>query len=161
MPDAAVVTLRALEPGAAVLAHPLATLQVRQRVAPLERTLDRFGTSVPSGAKRFRITQASIGGVRTSLTPLRDRFAPAQFTAMSDDQKLSAPSFEDMTAGAALGADGFAFGTAVNVPVVYEQLLVTAPGVAEPRPQRLAMPADVFMTLTATAPEPAPAFALR
>ena len=49
--------------------------QVRQRVAPLERTLDRFGTSVPSGAKRFRITLATIGGVRTTLTaaagPLR------------------------------------------------------------------------------------------
>jgi hypothetical protein len=157
----AVVTLRALEPGASVLAHPLAQLQVRQRVAPLERTLDRFGTSAPSGAKRFRITTASIGGVRTSLTPLRDRFAPAQFTAMSDDEKLSAPSFVEMTAGAALGADGFAFGTAVNVAVAYEQLLVTAPGVAEPRPQRIAMPADVFMTLTATAPEPEPAFALR
>ena len=40
-------------------------------------------------------------------TPLQDRFAPAQFTALSDDAKLSAPSFEEMTSGAALGADGY------------------------------------------------------
>jgi hypothetical protein len=134
---------------------------VRQRVAPLDRTLERFGTSVPSGARRFRITLATIGGVRTTLTGLQDRFAPAQFAALSDDAKLSAPSFEEMTSGAALGAEGYATGAAVTVGVVYEQLLVTAPGVAEPRPQRVAIPGDVFVTLTATPPARRPAFAVR
>jgi hypothetical protein len=144
-----------------VLAHPLATLQVRQRVAPLERTLERFGSSVPSGAKRFGITVATVGGVRTTVTTLQDRFAPAQFTALSDDAKLSAPSFEEMPSGAALGADGYATGAPVTVSVVYEQLLVTAPGVAEPESQRVGIPVDVFVTLTATPPERAPAFAMR
>jgi hypothetical protein len=156
-----VVTLRALEPGAKVLTHPLARLEVRQRVAPLDRTLDRFGSSVPSGARRFRITLATIGAVRATLTPLRDHFATAQFTAMSDDAKLSAPSFAEMTSGAALGADGYATGTGVTVPVAYEELLVTAAGVPEPRSQRVAIPGDVFATLTATPPERPPAFAMR
>ena len=156
-----VVTLRTLESGQAILAHPLATLQVRQRVAPLDRTLDRFGTSVPSGAKRFRITLATVGGVRTTLTPLQDRFAPAQFTAMSDDQKLSVPSFEAMTAGAALGAGGYATGAPVTVSVTYEQALVTAEGITPPGHQRLPLPLDVFATLTATTSVPAPAFAVR
>jgi hypothetical protein len=155
------ITLRKLDPGTAVLAHPLATLQVRQRVAPLERTLDRFGSSVPSGARRFGVTLATIGGVRTTGTPLQDRFAPAQFTALSDDAKLSAPSFEEMVSGAALGADGYATGPAVSVGVVYEQLLVTAPGIAEPKSQKLAMPADVFGALTATPPRRAGAFAVK
>ena len=49
-------------------------------------------TSVPSGARRFRITLATVGGVRSTLTPLQDRFAPAQFTALSDDaEALRAP----------------------------------------------------------------------
>ena len=52
-------------------------------------------------------TAATIGGIRTSLTPLQDRFAPAQFTAMTDDQKLSSDSFVEMTSGAQLGADPF------------------------------------------------------
>ena len=156
-----VVTLRTLDAGTAILAHPLATLQVRQRVAPLDRTLDRFGSSVPSGAARFRITLATVGGVRTTLTPLQDRFAAAQFTAMSDDQKLSAPSFEAMTSGAALGADGYATGAPVTVSVTYEQALVTAEGITPPSHQRLPLPLDVFATLTATTSVPAPAFALR
>ena len=156
-----VVSLRALEPGNAILAHPLATLQVRQRVAPLERQLDRFGSKVPSGAKKFRITTATIGGVRSSLTPLQDRFAPAQFSALSDDAKLSAPSFEEMTSGAQLGADGYAAGAGVNVSVVYEQQIVPAIGTAEPKPTKLALPGDVFSALTATTPAPAPTFALR
>ena len=158
---AEVVTLRAVEPGTAILAHPLATLKVRQRVAPLDRTLDRFGTSVPSGAKRFRITLATVGGVRTTLTPLQDRFASAEFAALNDDQKLSAPSFEAMTSGAALGADGYSTGAAVTVSVTYEQALVTAEGVTPPDRQRLPLPLDVFATLTATTRAPAPAFALR
>jgi hypothetical protein len=156
-----VVTLRALDAGTAILAHPLATLQVRQRVAPLDRTLDRFGTSAPSGAKRFRITLATVGGVWSTLSPLQDRFAPAQFTAMSDDQKLSAASFEVMTSGAALGADGYSTGAPVTVSVSYEQALVTADGVPPPVHQRLPLPLDVFATLTATPSAPAPAFAVK
>jgi hypothetical protein len=139
----------------------LATLQVRQRVAPLDRTLDRFGTSVPSGARRFRITLATVGDVRTTLTPLQDRFAPAQFTAMSDDQKLSAPSFEPMTSGAALGADGYSTGAPVTVRLSYEQALFPADGVAAPGHQRLPLPLDVFATLTATTSASAPAFVVR
>ncbi len=43
------VSLREITSGTDILVHPLATLQVRQRVAPLERTLERFGSSIPSG----------------------------------------------------------------------------------------------------------------
>jgi hypothetical protein len=66
-----------------------------------------------------------------------------------------------MVSGAALGADGYAAGAAVTVTVVYEQLLVTADGIPEPRAQRVALPGDVLVTLTATLPERPPAFALR
>ena len=153
-----VVTLRALDAGTAILAHPLATLQVRQRVAPLDRTLDRFGTSVPSGAKRFRITLATIGGVRSTLTPLQDRFAPAQFTAMSDDAKLSAR----LVRGDDLRAPRSAPTATRPAPPspsasVYEQALVTA-GRRRRRPATSASrsPLDVFAALTATTPRRRP-----
>jgi hypothetical protein len=158
----AIVTLREIDAGTDILAHPLATLQVRQRIAPLERTLDRFGSSVPSGAKRFRISQATIGGVRSAVTGLQDRFAPAQFTAMSDDAKLSAPSFQDMLSGATIGAEGFAVGAPVTLTVLYEELLVSAPGVTAPRQQRVSTPGDVFALLTASPPAPpAPLISVR
>jgi len=155
------VTLRELEPGNSVIADPLSTLQVRQRVAPLDLVLDRFGAAVPSGARRFRITAASIGGVRVTVVPVQDRFAPAQFTNLSDDAKLSAPSFVEMTSGATLGADGYAAGAVVTVSVIYEQLLVPAAGVTGPAAQRLSLPSDVLRTLTATRPARTPVFGLR
>ena len=124
-----------------MLAHPLATLKVRQRVAPLDRTLDRFGASVPSGATEFRITPATIGGVRATLTPLQDHFAPAQFTALSDDAKLSAPSFEEMTSGAALGADGYATGTGVTVASPTSSWWSPRPASPRPRPSGSRSPA--------------------
>src|SRR5262249_7940606 len=47
----ALVTLRALSPDGQILAHPHGTLQVRQRLVPLEHTLDRFGGDTPAGAR--------------------------------------------------------------------------------------------------------------
>jgi hypothetical protein len=155
------VTLRSLQADGTIIADPLSTLEVRQRVAPLDVVLDRFGAAVPSGARRFRITAASIGGVRVTLIPVQDRFAPAQFTDLSDDAKLSAPSFSPMASGATLGAGGYIAGAVVTVSVTYEELLVPAAGVATPAKQRLPLPSDVLRTLTATLPASAPVFGLR
>jgi hypothetical protein len=156
---ASVVTLRAIEPGSDVLAHPLGTLEVRQSVVPLERTLERFGSAVPSGARRFRITGATIGpavgattGGRVPVTGLQDQFAPGQFRDLTDEQKLSLASFEAMPAGAVIGAHDTAHGAPVSVTVIYEQQLVTRIGLQEPTRQHLTMPGDVFTTLTAPPP---------
>ncbi|HEX2442263.1 MAG TPA: DUF6603 domain-containing protein [Methylomirabilota bacterium] len=157
---AALVTLRAIDT-ADVLAHPLGTLQVRQRVAPLERTLERFGANVPSGARFFKVSSATIGGDGVALAPLTDLFAPGQFRALTDEQKLSLPSFETMPAGVTIGTPDVAHGTPVSVGVVYEQRIVPAPGVTLPAPGQGDMPDDVFFALTEpVAARPAPTFAL-
>jgi hypothetical protein len=124
----ALVTLRALAPARQVLAHPLALLQVRQRLVPLERTLDRFGSDVPAGARLFRIAGATLGGTAAPTEPLEDLFAPAQFSALSDDQKLSQPSFVPMRSGVRVGEHDVAHGTPLSVQVVFEQMLVPTPG---------------------------------
>ncbi|HZC98816.1 MAG TPA: DUF6603 domain-containing protein [Actinomycetes bacterium] len=124
----ALVTLRALAPARQVLAHPLGILRVRQRVVPLERTLDRFGSDVPAGARLFRIAGATLGGAAAQTEPLEDLFAPAQFSALSDDQKLSQPSFVPMRSGVRVGEHDVAHGAPVSVEVVFEQMVVPAPG---------------------------------
>jgi hypothetical protein len=157
----AVVTLRAIRTED-VLAHPLGTLQVRQRVAPLERTLERFGAHVPSGANTFRISGATIGGATADLSPLEDLFAPGQFRALTDDQKLALPSFEAMRSGATLGAPALAHGRAVAVTTMYEQRIITAEGVTLPPPERSEMPDRVFAALPADGEEAvAAAFVMR
>ena len=150
--DAAVV-LRELAPrDDAVLAHPLATLQVRQRLVPLDRTIDRFGADVPSGARVFHIAGATIAGVAAATEPLDDLFAPAQFTALTDDEKLSRPSFERMSSGVRVGEHTIATGPPVAVDVVFEQKVVPAPGVVALAPAAVELPADVLDQLLGPAP---------
>ena len=115
------VTLRDLGAVDGVLAHPLGTLQVRQRVAPLERTLERFGDLEPAGARRFAIRDVFLGDDEAETDTLHDLFAPGQFRALSDDEKLGLPSFESMPSGVRVGEDDIAHGPPVEVRVVYEQ----------------------------------------
>jgi hypothetical protein len=143
-----IVTLRAIQSGD-VLAHPLGALQVRQRVAPLERTLERFGSNVPTGARSFRIASARIGVAAAALDGLEDLFAPGQFRALTEEQKLSLPSFESMRSGATIGTPALAHGRVVSVPVLYEQRIVTAEGVTPPPAEQADLPDDIFQALTA------------
>ena len=127
--------------------------QVRQRVAPLERTLDRFGTSVPSGAKRFGITLATIGGVRTTLTPLqRSLRARAVHGAQRRRQALRA-----LVRGDDLGRrarrrrlrDRRRPSTSASST---SRCSSPRPASPSPSPRSWRCPADVFGTLTATPP---------
>ena len=110
LPDAqrAMVTLNT-QPGAStnVLLHPLGTLTISQTVVPLNFDISRFGPSPPSGVRRFTISKVSVGDDKQTVAPERDFFAPAQFIEMSDDEKLSRPSFEKMDAGVTFGSSVF------------------------------------------------------
>jgi hypothetical protein len=109
------VSLRT-NPGAAsaVLLHPLGTLTIKQSVVPLNLDISRFGPAAPAGARRFTISSVSLGRENQEMQPVRDFFAPAQFFEMSDDEKLSRPSFEPMVAGVSLGSDEFRFSADSN-----------------------------------------------
>jgi hypothetical protein len=145
--DDTLVTLRAIQT-TEVLAHPLGTLQVRQRIAPLERTLERFGDNVPTGARLFRVASATIGGRAAAVDGIDDLFAPGQFRALSEEQKLSLPSFESMRAGATIGTAALAHGRPVTAGIAYEERIVTAEGVTLPVPEPADLPNDVFEALT-------------
>lgn len=112
------VTLRA-RPAAAseVLLHPLGTLTVKQTVVPLNTEISRFGQGAPAGTRLFAISSVSLGGELQTPQPVSDFFAPAQFFELSDEDKLSRPSFEPMTAGVSFGSNEFAF------PASAEELL--------------------------------------
>ncbi len=104
------VTLRE-KPRAAteVLLHPLGTLTVKQSVVPLDIDISRFGQAAPAGARRFTISSVSVGEHSQTTEPVKEFFAPAQFFEMSDDEKLSRPSFEPMAAGMSIGSEEFVF----------------------------------------------------
>ncbi|MFJ6572110.1 DUF6603 domain-containing protein [Streptomyces sp. NPDC091292] len=108
-----VVTLRELPATEGqLIVHPLGGLSFTQRFAPLGITLDRFGNAPVKGPRRLDLepeltiddADARTAPVTVRLAPTREYFAPAQFLDLSDDEKIAAPSFESLVAGAT--ADG-------------------------------------------------------
>ena len=84
------------------LLHPLGSLTVRERIAPLGLTLAKLGTSRLNDGPRYDITASSLGTL-AGATSVIDAFAPAQYLDLSDDQKLAAPSFQTFEAGVRFG----------------------------------------------------------
>jgi hypothetical protein len=121
------VTLRKLASGANVVLDPLGNLVVKQQVVPLNtlRDIDTFGGAPPAGARRFQVG-ATLGGSAQQITFVKEGFAPAQFFAMSDDEKIASPSFVDMDAGLVFGSDAVAFAPAQAVasPLEYETVVI-------------------------------------
>jgi hypothetical protein len=104
--------------GAGLYIHPLADLQVRQRVVPLDREITRFGSTAVAGDRRFTLAVLAANGAvltdeQAGVTPVDDFFAPAQFTDMTDDEKLVAPAFEPMQAGIRFGVRNYSAGARV------------------------------------------------
>jgi len=158
LPPAAsqLVTVRTAASADGVLLHPQGTLTVRQSVIPLNltRDLDRVGSSVPAGERRFAITRAAIGPVVATTASVQELFAPGQFFDMSDDDKLAAPSYEAMDAGVEFGDGGYTadFGAAVRSPFSYTDIVIGPDGkpVLQPTPHQPT--GDTVMLLTQRSP---------
>ncbi|MEM7341408.1 MAG: DUF6603 domain-containing protein [Actinomycetota bacterium] len=81
-------------------------LSVTQKTAPLNRTIEVLGESLPApGHERLEITAAGIGDTEADgWTVLDDWFAPAQFEQIGRNEKLTRESFELMNAGVTFGS---------------------------------------------------------
>jgi hypothetical protein len=92
---------------ARVMAHPLGTLTVTQRVAPLGLRLDQIDGSPVAPGTVVAIDTVRIGAAETATTrPTRQIFPRARFQALSEDERLSQKSFESFPAGVAITPAG-------------------------------------------------------
>jgi hypothetical protein len=91
-----------------VTIHPLGLFEVRQHVVPLETVVSRVGANpVPAGQQRINFGVPQINGAPAgALSSVTDLFAPGAYLDLSEDQKLSRPSFEPMMAGARMRPPG-------------------------------------------------------
>jgi hypothetical protein len=97
----AIVTFRAVERTETGV-HPYGRLSVRQQAVPLGVPVARIGRSrVTGGSATVLVTP--IAGAPASA-PTTGLFAASQFEDLSDDEKLSRPSFEPFQDGVAFGA---------------------------------------------------------
>lgn len=104
-----------------LLAHPSATLEFSQRAIPLQLELQRFGAAQPRGDTRFDLVRLQAAGQLLEADPMTAEFAPAQFRALSDDERVSAPAFEPHKSGLRARASSLvAFSAAVSRDFGYE-----------------------------------------
>lgn len=140
----------AAKPGDTTLrVHPLGTLTVKETVVPLDLAITLYGSATPADGSEFAIAGAAIDGQTTALSTVEDYFAPGQFLTLTDDQKLSMPSFEPYDAGVSVGAGGVRSGQDVSRPVMYEERYVDDYA----KPSRFSgiyhMPAGIHLSLSA------------
>jgi len=120
------VSLREFPAGSqALVLHPFGTLEASQKVVPLNLAISRFGTQTPENGTLFRIAGVMLGTQAVTPTFVRDEFAPAQFFAISDAEKLSRKSFESYDAGVQVGGgDAPIADYVVPLDVVYEVVYI-------------------------------------
>lgn len=95
--------------GATKLAHPLGRLAVRQRAVPFGLRVERVGARpVDGGAQTVAVAAVSLNGTPVpSFEPTTESFARGQFADLTDDQKLTGPTFESFPSGVVVGSAGF------------------------------------------------------
>src|ERR1051326_1981529 len=115
------VSLRKIEPPAGtemLVIHPAGVLTFSQRSLPLEDYLiQKFGTKKPKAENKFKLTNATSDGssIPADFQGVREQFAPANFSELSDSEKLSRKSFEKLPSGFQLTSTS---NLATTLPVV-------------------------------------------
>jgi hypothetical protein len=88
---------------AAMVAHPLAVISMRQKVVPLGVPVSRVGAAVPTqGTRAYALDVGGPAGMMIGVVD--DLFAPAQYTDVPDDVRLAGPSFARLPAGVSMHA---------------------------------------------------------
>ena len=98
-----------LASGADKLAHPLGRLAVRQRAVPFDLRVERLGTRPLAGGPQA----VSVATVALNGAPMGDvertteQFSRGQFVELTEDEKLTGPTFESFTSGVVVGSAGY------------------------------------------------------
>jgi hypothetical protein len=97
------VTLRAVDPSLLVL-HPFGSLTLSQRALPLNLKLDKVGNQQPDDVNQVDIRGVASAGTGLPVNDHQEQFAIAQYQNMSDSDKLSRPSYQDIKGGVTIGS---------------------------------------------------------
>ena len=121
------VSVRKIELPAAtemLVIHPAGVLTFSERSLPLEDfVIQKFGARKPLAENKFKITNANSDGaeIPADYQSVREQFAPGNFLELSDSEKLSRKSFDNLPSGFKLTATSDLLTTLPVVrPVDYE-----------------------------------------
>lgn len=93
------------DPSSPLVLHPCGQATVRQRAVPLNQQIATYGHQpIDSGPTSFAVTVTPSGAGDATNATVQDLFAPGDFFALTDDQKLSGPGYEEMDSGVSVGS---------------------------------------------------------
>jgi hypothetical protein len=123
----ALVVLRT-GPRTALTVHPLGRLAISQAIVPLGVAVTRVGAARPAGgATAVYVGPVSLTtGLQPEQAPVTGQFARAQYFDLTDDEALSAPSYEALPSGIELASPAIHAGVSRRTDVEYETILVGA-----------------------------------
>jgi hypothetical protein len=118
------VSLRQLDPLVDTLVlHPVGTLQVTQRLVPLDQSITKLGNAKAQDVKKLALEVDTSELARKG--DVVESFAPAQFNDLKDAERLSRKSFEPGHGGIELSAAGATLRTGPLVRRVVRYELIT------------------------------------
>jgi hypothetical protein len=129
--------------------HPMGTLQVKEKIVPLDLPITRYGNATPADGTEFSIDSVQINTQPENIQKVPDYFAAGQFLTLSDADKLSKPSFEKFDAGVIIGSSAVKQGQDSHRPVTYQEHYIDDPAGFSRFSRYYHMPADVHLALSA------------
>lgn len=135
---------------ASVLVHPSSALELRQQVLPLGLMLERFGVAIPEQDERyFEVTDVKIGGESVPYKELTSHFAPGEYLELTEQEKLSRPSFEPLSSGLAVqGFEHIVLGNSKSINLDYEQRVIDEPYASPTSDRDATLAWDTMVTFT-------------
>ena len=115
------ISLAPRPPGDTTLVvDPMGTLEAREKVVPLGQTITKYGNAKPADGTLFTISSVTVNGKAEAQHWLTDMFAIGQYTDLSDDKKLTAPSYQQFTSGIAIGSSDVDTSRDVQCVIAYQ-----------------------------------------
>ncbi len=111
---------------------PVGPAVLRQKVCPLRQELEKFGEYAPFGHNLFDPQSVTLGGVDTTFEVVEDKFARGQFEKLSNAEKFSSNSYDEMVAGVRLAPTAIKAGVAGSHVVEFETVFITGTGTRVP-----------------------------
>ena len=85
--------------GPDLVMQPSDLLSFNQSAVPFDQDMVRYGEDSPGDARKITLKEVKIGGVKADFNHINSSFAPTLIRELNKDEKLKAPSYENMRAG--------------------------------------------------------------
>lgn len=120
------VTLRKLDPATELVLHPVGTLRVSQRLAPLDLGIDRVGNQKVDDVSKVSVQMKNADDVLGKKGDTRESFARGQYQNLDDAKRLSQAAYEEFHSGLEISVKGESLQTSrmVKRVVRYEQIVI-------------------------------------